>query len=217
MDIFIELLKPILPTILLLVGGKWILIKYELEKKKREQSIELLKAVREQQYQAVTELYTSFSELMRIHRSMKTSNSYPNDEEEYKELLSSSIQVEAKIDALILKISCEFVSESNPTLEHLLGHMRQAVQLWRETIKNKKQLPFNDSHQDDYTKFKETFSAVAAYMVHRIHTGLDAPQIRLSEARNVVMNVFSNKYELEKYKSIQGREDWIRQLTETQS
>jgi len=212
MDITIELLKPILPMIILLVGGKWLLIRYELEQKLREQQLELSRAIREQQYIAVTAIYEAFSELMELYRLVNGSSSYPDDIDEYKALLKRASAIDAKVDSLILQISCEFIASENSALEDLLGHMRQSVQLWRESIKNKKKLPFSDSHQGDYTKFKETFSAVASYMVHRIHTGLEPPEMRLSEARNLVMNVFSNKYETEPYQSIQNRRDWEDQL-----
>jgi len=217
MDVTVELLKPILPTIILLIGGKWLLIRYELEKTLREQQIELSRAIREQQYIAVSRLYEAFSELMELYRLVNGSNTYPDDENEHLNLLQRASSIDAKVDALILQISCEFITTENSALEDFLGHMRQSVQLWRECIKRKQRLPFDDSHQEDYTKFKETFSAIASYMVHRIHTGLEPPKMRLSEARNLVMNVFSNKYETEEYQSIQNRDDWVDQLFGTRA
>lgn len=208
----IDLLTPIIPTVLLLLGGKWLLIKYDLLKKRREQEIELGRSIREKQYDSVDRLYACFADLMELYRTVDSSASYPSDEGEINGLLMKAIKVESCIDSLIIKIACEFVIEESPVLESLLGHLRQSVQVWRESICSKQRLPFNSSHQEDYTRFKETFSAVAAYMVFRIHQERGVSSMRLREARDLVMNVFSNKYEHESYTPIQDRGDWITQL-----
>ena len=63
------------PTMVLLFGGRWLLDKYDIYKKEREQvleftakrraqEIELVRFVRQRQYEALQELYTLFAQYM---------------------------------------------------------------------------------------------------------------------------------------------------------
>jgi hypothetical protein len=174
----------------------------------------LARAIREQQYQAVSSLYNNFGLLMGLYREINNSPTYPNDKTEWLSLLKRANEIEAMMDALLLRISCEFVTGSEDGLESMLGHMRQAVQTWRETIEDKKKLPFKYSHQKDYERFKETFAGVAAFMVHRIHYGLTPPKMRMDEAKSLLASIFSNKYEHLEYVPMQGKEQWVKDVVE---
>ena len=207
-EMIVDLLKPLLPTFVLLCGGKWILNKYDERRKRREEELQLARSIREQQYGAVSTLYESFAVFMQLYREVNASRTYPKDEVEWLEFLRRAAEAESRVDGLILRISCEFAGEESKTLEKCLGHMRQSVQLWRQCIRDGKHLPFSDSHQLDYARFKETFASAAAFMVHRIHSGLPPPKMRMREASELLVNVFSNKYELISYEPVQDRSKW---------
>lgn len=83
-----------------------------------------------------------------------------------------------------------------------MGHLRQSVQLWRESIQAGEKLPFKSSRQKDYVRFKETFAATAAFMVHQIQNRLEPPKMRMDETKSFLLNSFGNIYEFEEYKSI---------------
>lgn len=187
---------------------------YDLRKKTREEELQLARAIREQQYGAVSDLYESFATFMQLYRDVNASDSYPKNKQERLAFLQRATKAESHVDALILRISCEFADEESETLEKYLGHMRQAVQLWRERILDKKCLPFTDSHQHDYARFKETFAGVAAFMVHRLHHGLTPPKMRMKEASQLLVNTFSNKYEIMPYEPVQDHEKWINDFVE---
>ena len=211
-ELILELAKPLLPTIALLLGGKWILGWYDLRLKVREEELQLARAIREQQYGAVSHLYAAFSDFMRLYREINGSSTYPENEDERIGFLRRAVEAESSVDALILRISCEFAGDESETLEKYLGHMRQSVQLWREFIRKSERLPFRDSHQQDYARFKATFAGVAAFMVHRIHHGLTPPKMRMREASELLVNAFSNKYEKMPYKPVQDHAKWAADL-----
>lgn len=57
------------------------------------------------------------------------------DEKTRMELLTKAIDSEAEVDALIIRIGCEFGSLpeiDKDYLKTLLRHLRQSVQLWRD-------------------------------------------------------------------------------------
>ena len=57
-------LQVALPVVVLLVGGRWLLDRYEISRKRREQEIELVRFVRERQYQALESIYSLFGRFM---------------------------------------------------------------------------------------------------------------------------------------------------------
>ena len=213
-DLWVQLIQTVLPTIILVFGGQWLLSRYELAKTAREQEIELARSIRQQQYQAVSDLFILFGKLMELYRDVNGSQFYPEDDEEHQLFLKRANKIESRVDALILRISCEFAVDQVNDLEELLGHMRQATQVWRESIRDKQKLPFNFSHQPDYARFKETFAGVAAYMVHKIHGGLAPPKMRIDEAKDLLANVFSNKYEHASYSPKQDQQRWVQDVVE---
>lgn len=198
-DQIITLITSILPTMILLFGGQVLLNFYALSQKTKEQEIELIRSVREKQYEAVEALYHSFSVLMAVYRKANSPSTDLDDIEQRRKLLEEAIQVESEIDGLILRIGCEFTQQSTAELERLLGHLRQAVQMWRERIQAGERLPFSSSNQEAYVKFKETFAATASFMVSRIQNSLEPPRMRMEEATKLLIRVFSNKYEIEEY------------------
>jgi hypothetical protein len=201
-DQIVSIVTSILPTIILVVGGQFLLNRYEIIRKSKEQEIELVRSVREKQYAAVESLYGSFAKFMALYRLINDKNTNLENQKIRDELLQKAIQAESEIDALILRIGCEFAQhDTEQVLESLLGHLRQSVQLWRESIRSGEKLPFWSSEQEDYVRFKETFAATAAFMVHQIQNRLEPPKMRMDETKSILMNAFSNKYEFEKYKS----------------
>ena len=59
----IKLLVPVLPTIILILGGQWILNRYWVERSRKEKELDLIRTVREKQYATITNLYQLFAKL----------------------------------------------------------------------------------------------------------------------------------------------------------
>ena len=195
----VALLAAVLPTIILVFGGQHLLNRYEVARKSKEQEIELIRAVREKQYEAVEALYASFATFMALYRTVNSPYTDLKDISVRQSFFEQAVEAEAKIDELILRIGCEFPDDKFDQLEYLLGHLRQSVQLWRECIRNGKVLPFTSSNSPEYMRFKETFASTAAYLVHHIHNKLESVDMRMDETRALLTGVFSNKYEHEAY------------------
>ena len=194
-DNIIHIATPIITTLLVIFGGQWLLNRYETMRKAKEQEIELVRAVRQQQYRAVESVYHLFGEFMALYRTVNSKNTNLGDPDTKRNLLTQAIEAESEIDALILRVGCEFVEGPSMELEPLLGNLRQSVQLWRETIERGEKLPFYQSGQQDYIRFKEAFAGTAAFMVHQIHNRLEPPEMRMEEARSLLLGAFSNEWE----------------------
>lgn len=203
LDSIVILLTPLLPTLCLLLGGQRILNQYEHKRKKKEQEIELLRTVREKRYQAVESLYHLFAVFMALYREIDRPETDLSDEGVRNALLKRATEAEAEVDALILRIGCEFVHKPEAGLEALLGNLRQAVQHWREVLEHHKRLEFYYSDHPDYVRFKETFARTAAFMVHHIHEQLEPSLMRQEQAASILIGVFNNRYEFAHYQPIQ--------------
>jgi len=205
-DNIIALITAVLPTIILVLGGQYLLNRYEVARKMKEQEIELIRAVREKQYEAVESLYSSFAKFMALYRTMNDPYIDLKDSATRQSLFLQAVEAEAQVDALILRIGCEFPDDEFDQLEYLLGHLRQSVQLWRECIQSGTRLPFYSSDEPPYIRFKETFANTAAYLVHHIHNKLEPVNMRMNETRILLTGAFSNKYEQEVYQAGSIRE-----------
>src|SRR5579859_4791341 len=130
----ITILAALLPAIITVIGGQAILIRY---RKSKEQEVELIRAVREKQYEAVQSLYTLFGRYMALYREINRSD--VRNPHVREDIMKRVIQAESEVDALLLKIACEFADwqleglEKRP-LHYFLGHLRQGVQFWREQL-----------------------------------------------------------------------------------
>lgn len=199
MDIkdIVQIITPLLPTLVLIFGGQWILNRYEAARKAKEQEVELVRFVREQQYAAAERLYELFAEFMALYRENNSRSTDLTDETIRRELLRKAIEAEAEVDSLILRIGCEFEQDARTAvnLTDLLGNLRQSVQLWRETIEEGGRLPFHSSDSPDYARFKDAFAKTAAFMVHQIHARLEPPTMRMDEATQLLEGAFSNIHE----------------------
>lgn len=199
MELLIKLLSPLIPTIFLLVGGQWLLNQYSIARRKKEQELELVKAIREQEYKAIEELYRLFGAFMELYRIVNADFTNLQEEETRITLFKQAAHLESQVDSLILKIGCEFANDSQNSpqnLEELLGNLRQSVQLWREQIREGKKLPFTSSKQNNYTRFKSAFANVSAFMINRIHYKLETPQTRMKQVEELLLGSFDNKYEI---------------------
>jgi hypothetical protein len=196
-DIIIELVSSILPTILLLLGGQFILNKYDLSKKKRETEIELLKKIREEKYKVIGKVYSSFSDFMRLYREINSPFCDLKNIDTKNLLFNEIIKCESKIEGLVLEISCEFFDEHDDEekIEYMLGNFRQSIQIWREKVINSEALPFNRSFQDDYVRFKKSFAAVASFMVAKVHGQMEKPETKIENVQALILGSFDNKYE----------------------
>lgn len=197
-QVLLDLLGPIttLATVLVFVGGGHrILTKIEMQKKTREQEVELVRAVREQQYASVTELYSIFQEFMAIYRLSALPWADLGDQKVRAPLVERSIIAEARLDALILRFGAEFASIATPDLARLLGDLRQSGQLWREQLSEGSPLPFYAAEQRDYLRFKAAFAKTAALMVAHIHNRLDYAASDADRSVTLLMAAFSNTHE----------------------
>lgn len=59
-----------------------------------------------------------------------------------EDLMKRVIQAESEVNALLLKIACEFTDGPAERLEYILGNLRQLVQFWREQLEKGEHLPF---------------------------------------------------------------------------
>lgn len=79
------------------------------------------------------------------------------------------------MDALLLKIACEFADGPAERLEYILGHLRQAVQFWREQLEKGEHLPF--IYASTYSYFVR-FSAGSNKLLFEWHCSI-APSLYL--------------------------------------
>lgn len=203
-EIIIEVIKAVIPILVLLIGGQFLLDKYALRRKKKEAEIELLKKTREEKYAIIHQLYNLFGNFMKLYRKINSPLVDLQNLDIRRELFNEVIISEAEIDAIILKIGCEFIDENDDKefVEGMLGNLRQSVQLWREKVKNAEKLPFNRSNQEDYMRFKTAFSFISAYMINKIHGQLETPKIKMKRVEETLVGAFDNKYE--KWNYIEG-------------
>jgi hypothetical protein len=191
---FVTILAALLPAIITVIGGQVILITY---RKSKEQEIELIRAVRERQYEAVQSLYALFGQYMALYREINRSDlTNPSIREE---IMKRVIQSESEVDALLLKIACEFADGPVERLGYILGHLRQAVQFWREQLAKGEKLPFIYSNTYEYVRFKETFAEAAAFMVHHIHSKLRPNKMQQQQAADLLIHVFNYLNETQKW------------------
>lgn len=178
-----------------MLGGRWLLNFYDLRKTRREQEIEFVRFIRQKQYEAVQELYHLFSRFMALYRIINSKETDLDDDKTRRSLFQAASEAESAIDATVLRIGCEFTHENRKLLEPLLGNLRQSVQIWRESVREQKKLPFTYSEQKDYERFKTSFAKTTAYMVSKIYRRLSAEEVQMEEAQNLLLEAFSNKYE----------------------
>ncbi len=184
-----------IPTLILLVGGQRLLNRYEVSKKQREQELELARFIRERQYEAVQELYALFARFMSLYRKINAEDTDLHDCAVRHRLFVEAVEAESTVDAAILRIGSEFTSGNRAQLEPLLGNLRQAVQLWRESVRDSKKLPFTWDEQPDYLRFKAAFAGTCAYMANRIYQSLAPAHTQMEEARELLRGASSNLYE----------------------
>ncbi len=190
-------LIPIIPTVILVFGGQWLLDKYAIKRKKRETEIDLINSIRQQQYATLSQLYTLFARFMELYRLVNSDLTDLTDLKVRKALFTMVTKAESQVDALILKIGCEFTDgdDGQDEVETMLGNLRQSVQLWRERVSNGEKLPFNRSSQYDYLRFKTAFSYVSAFMINKIHNKLEAPKVKMKLVEDILVGSFDNKHE----------------------
>lgn len=184
-----------IPTVMLVGGGHWILNRYDIARKKREQQIELARFVRERQYEALQELYELFAQFMLLYRAINSGETDLSDAVIRQEILEDCVSAESRVDAAILRIASEFTHNNRETLESFLANLRQSVQLWREQVRDGKKLPFTYSEQQDYMRFKGAFSNTTTYLASQIYQRLDPAEVALEESKKLLFDIYSNKWE----------------------
>lgn len=96
-DQIVSIITSILPTIVLVIGGQFLLNRYEISRKSKEQEIELIRTVREKQYAAVESLYSSFAKFMALYRFINDRNTDLGNPKIRDELLQKAIQAESEM------------------------------------------------------------------------------------------------------------------------
>ena len=217
-----ELIKAVIggaaPTVALIVGGRLFLDWYDVRKRKREleldrlakdsareveltqkqkeQHLDLMKFVRQKQYEALQEIYAIFAAYMAYYRLINSKHLDLNSADERLKLLRELSPLEGRVDSVILRIASEFSNESTASeLKSCLPDLRQACQLWRECVRDGKTLPFYASDQPDYLRFKRSFTQTATYLSNRIYERLEPPEIEVNAATELLEEVFDNKHE----------------------
>lgn len=196
--LIIQLLTPIIPVLILILGGQSLINKYHIKKKEQELRLDLVCSIRKQQYQTLQNLYSTFAEFMKLYRLTDELSKKELGTKEIKdEIIKMSINAETKIDALILEIGCEFppLKIDEIDTKYLLGNLRQSVQLWRESFINENHLPFDSSGQKDYMRFKSAFALVSSFMINRIYGDITDHKISVSQVSDILVDAFDNKHE----------------------
>lgn len=205
-EIIASLISAILPTMLLIFGGQFLINRFEVARKGKEQEIELIRSVREKQYEAVEQLYALFGRYMVLYRISEDLKSADVTNDKNREiLLEKVIQAESDLDALILRIGCEFTDSSglkDSQLGYLLGSLRQSVKFWKEQFRHRQAVIFTCSWQLEYVQFKETFADTAAYLVDHIHHKIEPRHMEPQQARKIIIDAFDNSHEGQGYTSI---------------
>lgn len=217
-----ELIKAVVggiaPTVALIIGGRLFLDWYDLRKKerevaldqtaktqarnaelahkRREQEIELTKFVRQKQYEALQEVYAIFATYMSLYRLINSKHIDLEISEERMKLLREIAPLEGRVDSAILRIASEFSNRSTTKeLSQYLPNLRQACQLWRESVQKGEALPFASSNQPDYLRFKRAFTQTATFLANRIYERLEPPELAIESATELLTEVFDNKHE----------------------
>ncbi|MEL6675823.1 MAG: hypothetical protein AAFR61_26685 [Bacteroidota bacterium] len=196
-EIIIKLVTPLIPIVILLIGGQRLLNNYSIAKKRRESEIELISAIRNEQYATLDELYKLFAKFMELYRKINSPVSEFESPESRKEIFSEIVKAESAIDAIVLKIGCEFAKEGDnqEELESMLGNLRQSVQIWRESFVNDNKLPFSISTQEDYLRFKSAFSSVSAFLINRLHQNIEPHKAKMKRVESLLVGAFHHKHE----------------------
>ena len=205
------------PTVALVFGGRWLLDKYDLRKKqreqeleffaaqrlqeseisrkRREQEVELVRFVRQRQYEALQELYSLFAEYMSLYRRINSGKMDLGDRTIQVNLLKEIAVAEGRIDGAILRIASEFTHHDSAKLSDFLANLRQSVQLWRESVGKGEKLPFHSSGQNDYIRFKMAFARTCTYLASLIYGRLEPSAVVVDQAAAVLSEVFDNRHE----------------------
>lgn len=197
MEILLRLIVPILPTIILVLGGQLLIDRYAISRKKRETEMELIKSIREKQYATLVEFYQIFARYMNFYRLINSPLTDMKNISLKTEIFNQICKTESEVDALVLKIGCEFADATDniQEVENLLGELRQSVQIWREKIVHDEKLPFTSSNQEDYLRFKIAFSYIAAYMINKIQHRFETPKVIMKQVEGLLVGAFDNKHE----------------------
>lgn len=194
-QIILAVVQAVAPVFLLLVGGQFLLNRFEISKKRRSQEIELAAFIRERQYEALENLYVLFGQFMALYRRINSPSTDLSDKNTKAILFAAVVETEASIDAAILRIGSEFTHDNEQELEARLGSLRQSVQIWRESIHEESRLPFSHSEQEDYLRFKTSFAETTAYLSSKIYGSLSPEKVKMEQANRLLVGAFSNKHE----------------------
>lgn len=195
--IMLKFIEVITPIIVLVFGGQYLMDKYAIVRKRRETEVDLIKSIREKQYTTLLEFYQIFAKYMNFYRIINSPLTDLKNVTIKTDIFHKICETEAEVDAMVLKIGCEFADETdnNSEIESYLGELRQSVQIWREKVVHGEKLPFTDSSQEDYLRFKIAFSHMAAYMMNKIQHRFDAPKVIMKQVESILVGAFDNKYE----------------------
>lgn len=189
------LIQALIYFAIVVVGGQFLISRYAIQRKKREQAIELARFIKERQYDALEKLYRLFGVFMQLYREINAHDTNLADPQTRSAFFLRAAAAEAEIDATILRIGSEFAIVKKAELENLLGNLRQSVQQWRETIREGKKLPFTYSEESNYMRFKECFARTTAYLASSIYESLEPAKVKMDEAQHLLTGAFSNKFE----------------------
>lgn len=194
-EIIIAVIKSVLPWLVLVLGGKYLLDRYEAAKFEREKKIELAAFIRQNQYRALENLYGIFARYMALYRVINTTDDTILANISREDIYQKIVVAEGEVDSIIVRIGSEFTTEEDEELATMLGNLRQSVQIWRENYGKGKRLPFNSSDNPDYKRFKESFAKVTAYLASEIYGSLSPGQLKMEVARKLVIEAFDNIHE----------------------
>src|SRR3990170_4298032 len=108
------LIQALIYFAVVVVGGQILISRYAIQRKKREQAIELARFIKERQYDALEKLYRLFGIFMQLYREINASDTNLSDPQTRNTFFLRAAAAEAEIDATILRIGSEFAIGEKP-------------------------------------------------------------------------------------------------------
>src|SRR4029078_3135960 len=144
--------------------------------------------------EALQELYSLFAQYMSLYRIINSQHLDLSNESTRRELLKEIAAAEGRVDATILRVASEFTQDNSEPLSAYLADLRQSVQIWRENVREGRELPFYGSGQADYARFKGAFVRTCTYLASQIYARVEPTAVVVDQAASVLADVFDNRH-----------------------
>jgi hypothetical protein len=187
------LIRALIWLAVVVVGGQLLIGLYSLQRKKREQKIELARFIKEKQYVALQEMYKVFAAFMGLSREINADHTNLDDPETRTLLFDRIVQTEADMDAAILRIVSEFSGGDSSHRDSLeiadkLNLFRQIGQRWREHVHRGEKFSHNQAlhHQ----LLIDSIGLVSTYLAEAIFENMEPIRVNRRLAGDCIVKAF---------------------------